>query len=222
MMKLPTPIAIGLALPNDLFRMIMEGRSFSGRERNCCFLNTRDGRFATCSAVSGIDFPDDGRALAVTDWDQDGDLDLWVTDRTGRAFAIWKIAPRRLPVHCHYSLWVTENKRIATRLARIELFVKTAQEADADTSGAVATSSDTDHEPSQPQLGLARRVKRHCVRAKGFLFNGANGVHFGLVDAGEIERVEVTWPARESFTGFKRGQRYELHQGSGQVRGGSA
>ena len=26
---------------------------------------------------------DDGRALAVTDWDGDGDLDLWLSNRTG-------------------------------------------------------------------------------------------------------------------------------------------
>ena len=66
-----------------LSSMIDSGRSFSGRERNCVFLNTRDGRFANLSAGSGLDFPDDGRALAVCDWDQDGDLDLWLSARTG-------------------------------------------------------------------------------------------------------------------------------------------
>lgn len=35
------------------------------------------------SASVGIDFADDGRALAVTDWDGDGDLDLWVRNRSG-------------------------------------------------------------------------------------------------------------------------------------------
>ena len=29
-----------------------------------------------------MDFPDDGRAISVTDWDNDGDLDLWITNRT--------------------------------------------------------------------------------------------------------------------------------------------
>ena len=32
-------------------------------------------RFANVSAVSGIDFPEDGRALCLVDWDHDGDLD---------------------------------------------------------------------------------------------------------------------------------------------------
>ena len=50
---------------DELSAMIKGGRSFSGRERNCCFLNTGQPRFATVSAVSGLDFADDGRALAV-------------------------------------------------------------------------------------------------------------------------------------------------------------
>ncbi len=66
-----------------LYRFIREGKSFSGHERNCCFLNLGDGRFANISATSGMDFADDARGLAITDWDHDGDLDMWVTNRTG-------------------------------------------------------------------------------------------------------------------------------------------
>jgi tetratricopeptide (TPR) repeat protein len=66
--------------------MMIQGRSFSGRERNCCFLNTladpaAKGRFANISAASGLDFADDGRAVSVVDWDHDGDLDLWISNR---------------------------------------------------------------------------------------------------------------------------------------------
>jgi hypothetical protein len=60
-----------------------QGYSWSGRERNCCYLNLGDGTFSTYSATSGLDFPDDGRAVAVCDWDGDGDLDLWLKNRTG-------------------------------------------------------------------------------------------------------------------------------------------
>ncbi|MFT5497635.1 MAG: tetratricopeptide (TPR) repeat protein [Kiritimatiellia bacterium] len=59
-----------------------EGHSFSGRERNVCFLNTADGRFCNASAVTGFDFEDDGRALATMDWDFDGDLDVWLFNRS--------------------------------------------------------------------------------------------------------------------------------------------
>ena len=68
-----------------IMRLARAGSSWSGRERNCAFLNFGDveqgARFANVSAVSGLDFPDDGRALAVTDWDGDGDLDLWARNR---------------------------------------------------------------------------------------------------------------------------------------------
>ena len=53
-----------------LKHMMEQGRSFSSHERNCCFLNMGGERFATVSAVSGFDFPDDGRAIALVDWDQ--------------------------------------------------------------------------------------------------------------------------------------------------------
>ena len=72
----------------DLSRMMKRGRSWSGRERHCVYLNLgnkREGgvsRFANLSVVSGIDFPEDGRALCLTDWDHDGDLDFWISNRT--------------------------------------------------------------------------------------------------------------------------------------------
>jgi len=65
-----------------IYKLIDRGGSWSGRERNCCFLNTGDERFTDVSAATGLDFDDDGRAVATVDWDFDGRLDLWVTNRT--------------------------------------------------------------------------------------------------------------------------------------------
>ncbi len=64
-------------------QLLREGKSFSGHERNCVFLNCGAQHFANLSALSGLDFPDDGRAVAAVDWDHDGDLDLWFHNRTG-------------------------------------------------------------------------------------------------------------------------------------------
>ena len=83
----------------QLGSMLAQGRSFSGRERNCCFLNTGRQRFATISAVSGLDYPDDGRAVAVTDWDQDGDLDLWISNRNAPRLRLFR---NDSPAHNHY------------------------------------------------------------------------------------------------------------------------
>ena len=66
-----------------LTRLMNEGLSWSGNERNVCYLNLGDGRFVDASFVSGLDFADDGRAAATVDWDGDGDLDLWLKNRTG-------------------------------------------------------------------------------------------------------------------------------------------
>ena len=65
-----------------MVRLVTEGYSWSGQERNVAFLNTRDGRFANVSQISQTNFKDDGRALGIVDWDQDGSLDLWYRNRT--------------------------------------------------------------------------------------------------------------------------------------------
>ena len=62
---------------------MLDGGSWSGRERHCVFRNVGDGRFVDASFVSGLDHLDDGRALAAADWDGDGDRDLWFKNRTG-------------------------------------------------------------------------------------------------------------------------------------------
>ena len=62
--------------------LLKKGGSLSGRERNCAFLNLDGQRFATVSGVSGFDFADDARSLALVDWDGDGRMDLWSSNRT--------------------------------------------------------------------------------------------------------------------------------------------
>ena len=102
-------------------RLMTAGASWSGRERNCCFLNTTDGRFADASAVSGLDFIDDGRSLVATDWDGDGDVDLWFKNRTGPQLRFMR---NDLPSGNHY----ISLKLIGTRCnrdavgARVEVY----------------------------------------------------------------------------------------------------
>ena len=66
-----------------MFELVRRGKSFSGYERHCCFLNTGQNRFANVSSASGFDYPDDGRSVSLVDWDLDGDLDVWLVNRTG-------------------------------------------------------------------------------------------------------------------------------------------
>ena len=89
---------------NALNRLLHLDRSFSGREANCVFLNTGQLQFADISAASGFNYLDDARAVAPIDWDFDGDLDLWVTNRT---------APR---VRFLRNELISPHKQIAIRL----------------------------------------------------------------------------------------------------------
>ena len=61
--------------------LIRQGGSLSARETNNFYVNCGDGTFADASGITGLDFPEDGRAFAAADLDQDGDLDLILKNR---------------------------------------------------------------------------------------------------------------------------------------------
>ena len=72
-----------LAAWAELASRLEGGSSWSGRERHCLFINRGDGRFVDASFPAGFDLIEDGRALALSDWDDDGDLDVWLRHRNG-------------------------------------------------------------------------------------------------------------------------------------------
>jgi len=175
-----------------LSHLLQQGRSFSGNERNCCFLNTRDGRFANISAIAGIDFPDDGRALAMVDWDGDGDLDIWTSNRN---------APRlRLLVNQSPSA----GKSLTFKLRAI------SSQTPRDAIGArVEVFCDSETQP------LIRTLRAGV----GFLSQSTKTLHFGLGTAQVITSVVVRWPGgeAEAFSGATPGGRYLLVQGVGEA-----
>lgn len=69
---------------------MLDGDSWSGRERHCVYRNLGDGSYADASYVSGLDLLDDGRAVASVDWDGDGDRDLWFRNRSGPQLRLMK------------------------------------------------------------------------------------------------------------------------------------
>ncbi|QDV06671.1 hypothetical protein Poly30_21860 [Planctomycetes bacterium Poly30] len=64
-------------------RSMESGISWSGHEHNVAWLNACDGTFVEASAVAGFDQVEDGRVVCKTDWDRDGDMDLWLRSRNG-------------------------------------------------------------------------------------------------------------------------------------------
>ncbi|MEM7584121.1 MAG: tetratricopeptide repeat protein [Acidobacteriota bacterium] len=181
----------------DAFRTVFDlhakGHSFSGRERHCAFLNTgrsESPRFANVSSVSGLDLIDDGRGLAAVDWDHDGDLDLWTTNRTAPRVRFLR---NDLPPGSH----------------TLQLKLQGAK-VNRDAIGARATLVGI--APSGERITWLRTVRA----GEGFLSQSSRWLHFGL---GEIERIEslvITWPGgkREEISGIEVDARYLIVEGS--------
>ena len=181
-----------------LHERLDEGLSFSGNERNCAFLNLgaslnpgrTGGAFANASAVSGLDFPDDGRGAAFLDLEGDGDLDVAISNRT---------APR---------LRLMRNELPAGRR-----FVALRLEGD-------GAGTNRDAVGARVEVPTSSGILRRSVRAgEGFLSQSSRWLHFGLGDGEVSGPVRVRWPGggSETFAGVEAGGRYRIVQGSGRA-----
>ena len=181
--------------------MLREGRSFSGREKNCVFLNTfgserAGGRFADVSAASGMNFPDDARAVASSDWDGDGDLDLWVSNRN---------APRLRFLRNNTSKPAAEgNHFVAFKLV------------------GDGTTTNRDAIGSRIEVILdGRRIVRTLRAGEGFLSQSSKTVTLGLGKEPVVDTVTVRWPGAadrvEAFEGVTADRCHTLVQGSGKA-----
>ncbi len=174
----------------QLNKLIRLGHSFSGRERNCCFLNIDGHDFANVSAVSGLNYADDGRAVVRCDWDRDGDLDFWVANRTGPQIRFLR---NELTAHNHFlafTLVGTDSNRDAIGAqVRIEL-----------ENGSV--------------------LRQGVRAGEGFLGQSSKVAHFGLGMNQNVRRLEVRWPngRREIFpVPTTDDGHYRLVEGSGHI-----
>jgi tetratricopeptide (TPR) repeat protein len=67
---------------NAINQLIREDYSWNGHEPNVFYVR-REGRYRDASGVSGLDFADDTRTFAVTDFDGDGNPDIVLKNRLG-------------------------------------------------------------------------------------------------------------------------------------------
>ncbi|MCA9213423.1 MAG: tetratricopeptide repeat protein [Planctomycetales bacterium] len=182
----------------QLTSMMRKGRSFSGRERNCCFLNTlsdadANGRFANVAAASGLDFADDGRAIGSLDWDLDGDLDVWVTNRNAPRLRLMRNDTQH------------QNRYVAFRL--------------------IGNGTTVNRDAIGTRMEIVTQDEPNTVRAKtlragdAFLSQSSKWLHFGLGKHGSIKSVRVRWPdgSVEEFGPVTANQRYQIKQSSGQI-----
>jgi tetratricopeptide (TPR) repeat protein len=169
------------------YRLMREGMSWSGREANCVFLNLDGRRFSDVSGISGANFKDDARGLALVDWDFDGAVDIWFKNRS---------APQ---VRFLHNRLAGDNGFLSLRLrgtstnrdgigARVEVYLS-------------GESSD--------------RLVRTLHAGDGYLSQSTKWLHFGLGRARQIERVVVHWSGgeKEEFSGLEKNRQYLLVQG---------
>ena len=171
--------------------MVQGGRSWSGRERNCAFLNLNGESFANISSASGIDFPDDGRGAALCDWDLDGDLDLWTCNRTAPMLRLMRNDNRSGHHWIAVGLEGKDCNRDAIG-ARVEVHLK----------------------------GKAVPLLRTLRAGDAFLSQSSKWLHFGLGANAQIEKLAVRWPGDpqlEEFSGAAADRRFQLVQGSGRA-----
>ena len=174
----------------DLNDQVARGKSFSGYEKNPLFLNLKGRGFAEVAGLFGVDYNDDARAVGAVDWDRDGDLDLWVTNRTAPQVRLLR-----------------NNQPNPSASVSIRL-VGNGTTTNRDAIGARLT------------LTQASGTQIRTVRAgHGFLAQSSAWTHFGLGESNENLKLSVQWPGgeKESFAGLKPGARYTITQGDGQV-----
>ena len=70
--------------------LFADGFSFSGYERDLVALNRGDGRYLDISGVSGADSVSDGRGSVFADFDNDGDLDIFLRAVHGEAHHLFR------------------------------------------------------------------------------------------------------------------------------------
>lgn len=73
-----------------LTKIFSEGFSFSGFERDKVFLNNRGQKYIEISGLSGLDSVSDGRGSAYGDFDNDGDLDVFLTTLQGQVHYLFR------------------------------------------------------------------------------------------------------------------------------------
>ena len=149
--------------------MMDAGRSFSGNERNCFFINLGNGKFADISGLSGLDFPDDGRAISVTDWDNDGDLDLWITNRNAPRLRLMRNDTKK--VNSFISLRLRGNGKTVNKDAigaRVEII-------------------------NGKDSGKFKQIQ--TLRAgQGFLSQSSKWIQFALNETIESINIKISWP----------------------------
>ena len=164
----------------------LEQYSIYSRQKNRCYASIGTSGFAEVSSASGLNIPDDTRALAATDWDHDGDVDILVVNRTGPQLRFFINALGR-PNSISFRLTGETSNRDAIG-ARVELKLQ----------------------------GVAAPLMKTIQAGGGFLSQSSKRLTFGVGEAQKIESVVVRWPSGKvhQFKQLGIGATYDLAEGN--------
>ena len=167
--------------------LVRAGRSYSGHERNRCFLNVYGNQFANASMLCGFDLPEDGRAIAICDWDQDGALDFWVANRTAPQLRLMK---NDCPAKGNHVTFVLEGTRSNRDAVGARVLAITAS---------------------------GKKLSRTVRAGEGFLGCSSRRIHFGLGTETKVEQLSVRWPdgKHEPFGSVDANTTWRLTEGRG-------
>ena len=183
------------ALRTDQNQLIFDqGFSFSGYERDPLYMNIsgQNGarRFLDVSGVSGIDSITDGRAGVFADFDNDGDLDVFMTTIQGQSHLLFR-----------------NNVGQGNNFLRV--IIEGGERTGRDAFGTIVRV--------RTSAGTQTKIKDG---GSGFISQHDPRLNFGLGRDARAESVEVTWPNGrvERFAGEARaGTTIVLRESAGRI-----
>ncbi len=177
-------------LENDVLALARSGYSLFGNQRNRCYLSIGKLGFANFSSASGLDFLEDARAVATTDWDDDGDVDVVMTSRNGPRMRILLNQNRSENNFLQFKLVGTKSNLDAIG-SRVELFFE----------------------------GNSAPLVKFVSAGSGNLSQSSKRLFFGLGKQSQIQKAVVTWPdgQQQTFTELVANTRYTITEGQDQI-----
>jgi tetratricopeptide (TPR) repeat protein len=171
---------------NDILSLVRSGFSLMGNQRNRCYLSIGKLGFANFSSASGVDFLDDARAVATTDWDDDGDVDIVMTSRNGPRLRVMLNQNPGKNNFLQLTLVGTKSNVDAIG-TRVELFFS----------------------------GQKHPLVKFVTAGSGNLSQSSKRLFFGLGQRTQIEKAMVTWPNGEQqvFDDLEANTRYTVTEG---------
>ena len=98
---------------NAINELVRSDSTWSGYERNVFYANNGNGTFSDVSAIVGMDFVEDGRSFALSDFDHDGRLELLLKNRNAPQLRLLKNVMTDLPPSIAFRLQGTKSNRDA-------------------------------------------------------------------------------------------------------------